>query len=343
MQQKETAIEVKVGALVLLSLGLLVGFIIVLGDFSFDEGYVLYVDYDNAAGLKPGADVAISGIKAGRVQSIDFMGGTYDESVGREVMVRAKLVLEEDMTHAVRTNSLFYITTQGVLGEKYIEILTPNLEKDPLATNAKVRGVDPPRMELMLARASDLLDDISDLMGDDEIPIGELVRNTSNFMKHSDEVILENREGIKSVIQNAASTLKETSTLVNTLNDSIGDGQDIRATLTNTRNLTSKLNRRIDPLLHKTTKAIDNTEELTANLNDLVITQRPKIEKTIDNTQRITTNLTTTTDDVQGMVNDIKSGKGSLGGILQDEEIYDDLKETLRELKRRPWKIIWKE
>lgn len=343
MQKQETAIEVKVGALILVSLTLLVGFIIVLGDFSLDEGYVLYVDYDNAAGLKPGADVAISGIKAGRVDKIDFMGGQRDPETGREVMVRARLVLTEEMADAVRTNSQFYITTQGVLGEKYIEILTPNLDKPPLPEDSKVRGVDPPRMELLLARGAELLNDISDLLGRDDIPLADLIRNTNNLMLHADETIQENRGSIKSIMGNADTTLADTTVLVGSLKDAVGDGQELKASLHNTRVLTGKLNRRVDPLLDSAQETLDNTQRLTANLDDLVQTSRPKLEATLDNTQRLTLNLQTTTADIQGIVTDIKAGKGSLGGLLQDEEIYDDLKETLRELKRRPWKIIWKE
>lgn len=343
MQKKETAIEVKVGALVALSLGLLVAFILVLGDFSFDEGYSIYIDYDNAAGLKPGADVAISGIKAGRVQEIQFLGGEYDKDVGREVMVRARVVLEEDMTDAVRRNSQFYITTQGVLGEKYIEILTTDMNSPKLDSGSKVRGIDPPRMELMLARASDLLTDISDLIGREDVPIGELVRNTNALFKHADEVLLENRENLNSLLVNADALSADAKEITTSVKAGIGDGSEIRSTLRNTERLTGRLNQRVDPLLTKAERTLDSTQSLTTNLDEIVTERRPQLESTLDNVEVVTQNLKTTTNDVQGMVSDIKSGKGTVGGLMTDEEIYDDLKETLRELKRRPWKIIWKE
>ena len=89
--------------IVLFAVGLLIAFVIILGDFSWQKGYVVYVDYDNAAGLKPGADVAISGIKAGRVERIDFLGGEHDPEVNRRVFVRVKVVLEDERAPAVRT------------------------------------------------------------------------------------------------------------------------------------------------------------------------------------------------------------------------------------------------
>ncbi len=39
----------------------------------------------------------------------------------------------------------------------------------------------------------------------------------------------------------------------------------------------------------------------------------------------------------------IEAGEGSIGRLLADEEIYEDIREFVRELKRRPWRIIWKE
>ena len=61
----------------------------------------------------------------------------------------------------------------------------------------------------------------------------------------------------------------------------------------------------------------------------------PKIEETLDNVHAASGDLAATSSDVRSMVAEIEAGRGSLGALLKDEEIYDDLKETLRELKRR--------
>ena len=270
MQKKESAIEVKVGALVIFGLALLVAFIVILGDFSWHKGYVVYVDYDNAAGLKPGADVAISGIKAGRVEQIDFLGGKWDEETKRRVFVRCKLTLEEEMAYAVREDSEFYITTQGVLGEKYIEILTTNLESKKVTENAKRRGVDPPRMELLLARASKLLNDLAELLGRDDVPLGDLVRNANNLAKHADELIVENRPTLRAIFGNIETVTRDATDLTAALKTGLDDGSDIRASLQNVRSLTRKLDRDIDPLTRKTLSTLDRTESLAASLDSIV-------------------------------------------------------------------------
>jgi len=46
------SIEVKVGILILVSLGVLAAFVLVMGGLSFERTYTLYVDYDNPGGLQ---------------------------------------------------------------------------------------------------------------------------------------------------------------------------------------------------------------------------------------------------------------------------------------------------
>ena len=46
---------------------------------------------------------------------------------------------------------------------------------------------------------------------------------------------------------------------------------------------------------------------------------------------------------VQVVMANIKQGKGTAGALLVDQQIYDDLKELVRDLKRNPWKFFWKE
>ena len=46
---------------------------------------------------------------------------------------------------------------------------------------------------------------------------------------------------------------------------------------------------------------------------------------------------------VDGLVEKIRRGEGTAGQILNDEEIYDDLKELIRDIKKHPWKLIWED
>ncbi len=48
-------------------------------------------------------------------------------------------------------------------------------------------------------------------------------------------------------------------------------------------------------------------------------------------------------DNVDGLVTDLRQGKGTAGALLVKDDVYLDVRELLRDLKRNPWKFFWKE
>src|SRR5262249_45837887 len=155
---QERSIEVKVGALILVSLAILGGFILVMGGLSFEKTYTVYVDFDNPGALQSGAAVRIAGVKVGSVKSMQFLGGKVDPKTGRPVLVRTPVAIEERVRGAIHTDADFYVTAQGVLGEQSLAIEPGSPEKPTLQEGAVVKGIDPPRLDLFLAKAYELLD-----------------------------------------------------------------------------------------------------------------------------------------------------------------------------------------
>src|SRR5512141_2170157 len=100
---RERALEFKVGLLILVSSAILLGFIFVLGNFSLRSGFTIYVDYDYIGALQPGAPVKVSGIKVGKVQSVDFWGGKEDPKLGKRVQVRVSVWIEDRVRDSIRS------------------------------------------------------------------------------------------------------------------------------------------------------------------------------------------------------------------------------------------------
>src|SRR5687767_9572722 len=113
------SIEFKVGVLILTAIGLLAGFILVMGGINFQPSYTVYVDFDNPGGLQTGAPVKIAGVKVGRISEIQFRGGEVNAQTGkRDPLVRLKVLVEKRFQKSIHENGTFYVTTQGVLGEQ---------------------------------------------------------------------------------------------------------------------------------------------------------------------------------------------------------------------------------
>ena len=120
--------EIKVGILILVCMGLLAGFVFILGNFSLSKGMHFYVDFQFVGNLAEGAPVKVSGIKVGKIKEIQFHAGKYDDKLKRRIFVRLKVWVEDRAAKAIRTDSNFYINTQGMLGEQYLEITPGNLD-----------------------------------------------------------------------------------------------------------------------------------------------------------------------------------------------------------------------
>lgn len=363
MARKESAIEVKVGALVLLSIGVLVAFVLVLGDFNFNKGFLLYVDFDNAAGLKPGAPVRIAGIPAGSVQSVEFLGGELDPEVNRPVYVRATLWIEETNQAAIRQDAQFTITTQGVLGEPYVEIMSIDREAAVVEAGEKFRGIDPPRMDMILSSAYEGIEGLRELVerlnrrGDNPIRIDDFINNIADLAHNIDARVVENSEEIDSIIANIDAIVAEIETEKQTLPQimrnvdsatgrfdrigasverAIGDGSELRNTIENVERVSDVAAREAEPLLAEIRGA-------ASSANRILTENEENVGESLDNVREITDDLVGASDDVREIVARVERGEGNLGRLLQDEEIFEDMREFVRELKRRPWRIIWKE
>src|ERR1700733_7951770 len=103
---EERSIEVKVGVLILLSIGVLAAFVLVMGGLSFRSSYPLFVDFDNPGALQTGAPVRIAGVKVGKVDELAFKGGARDTATGRRTLVRAKLAIEERAASSIHDDAV---------------------------------------------------------------------------------------------------------------------------------------------------------------------------------------------------------------------------------------------
>ena len=367
MRRKESAIEVKVGGLVLLAIGVFVAFIMVLGDCNFSPGFQVHVDFTNAAGLKPGAPVRLAGIPAGSVKAVTFMGGEVvdgEDGESRPVYVRATLFIEDEIRESIRTDASFTITTQGVLGEPYVEITSMDTAAPPIQDGQVYLGTDPPRLEQLLSAGYDIVIEARELFArlnergeGDGIRIGDAINNFADaageirdriaenreeidsIVANTDEIIGEvadNRETIPNILQNVESATAEFDALGRSLNRGVGDGGDIRDIIENVEQVTDVAAREAEPTLESIREAADSAERILSG-------NEQQIASTVDNVESISVDLSGASADVRTIIGRIEQGEGSIGRLLRDEEIFEDMREFVRELKRRPWRIIWKE
>lgn len=113
-------------------------------------------------------------------------------------------------------------------------------------------------------------------------------------------------------------------------------------------------------------KTMKEFSQATQSLNGMIAGNRAKIDRTFDNINTTTTNLASITDsinsanlgqtvkrlettlaNVDNLLNEVQSGKGTIGKLLKDEEMYNnlngasnELKELLADIKNNPKRYV---
>ncbi|MGH7272104.1 MAG: MlaD family protein, partial [Polyangiaceae bacterium] len=276
----ERSIEVKVGALILVSLGILGALVLVMGGLSFEKTYPLYVDFDNPGGLLSGAAVRISGVKIGSVKEIAFLGGQIDPKTGRRVLVRAKLAVDDRVKSAIHSDATFFVTAQGVLGEQFLAIDPGSLDKPLLGEGAEVIGIDPPRLDLFLAKAYELLDTTVNGIKNNRETIGEIIDNTAGLLKGLNFIVSGNRERIERTIANVEDITIEAKMLTHDARVNYVDNPKVLRTVDHIADIAARIHEDSGPMLKDAREALANLNRVSATVGDPA--EQAKIKQTLE-------------------------------------------------------------
>jgi phospholipid/cholesterol/gamma-HCH transport system substrate-binding protein len=338
---QEKSIEVKVGVLILVSLGILAAFVLIMGGLSFEKTYTVYVDFDNPGGLQSGAPVRVAGVKVGKVAELAFMGGKVDPKTNRRTLVRAKLNIEARVKESIHDDADFYVTTQGVLGEQFLAIDPGSPQKGVLPEGSIVKGIDPPRLDLFLAKAYELLDTTMNGIRNNRELISDIATNTAGLLKGLNTTLTENRERINRTMANLESLTAEANTLTVHARTQYVDNPKISRTIDNIDRLSSDIQKDSAPLLKDARESLANLNRASKVIGGEE--EQAKLKKTIEEVAQLAARANATAADAQAIVQHIKKGNGTVGALVMDEAIYDDVQEMVRDLKHNPWKFLWRE
>jgi phospholipid/cholesterol/gamma-HCH transport system substrate-binding protein len=110
----KNSVETAVGVFMLIGFGALVYLALQLGEVPFltsGKTYEINAEFDNVAGVKKGAAVQIAGVTVGEVAKVAL--GEYEAAV---------LTLRVDKSIQVPTDSMASVKSQGIIGDKYIQL-----------------------------------------------------------------------------------------------------------------------------------------------------------------------------------------------------------------------------
>lgn len=335
------SIEVKVGILILTAIGLLAAFVIIMGGVNFQPTYPIYVEFDNPGGLQAGAPVKIAGVKVGKISEIQFRGAEVVESGKRDPLVRMKVTVEKRYQKSVRENSLFYVTTQGVLGEQFLAIEPGSQDRPSLPDGAIVRGIDPPRLDMLLSESYELLHTSVQAIRENRKEFSEAFDGLRKTLKGTGELMDKNGDKFDRIVTNVETMTQDGAGMVKEARTKYVQNPQIDRILANTDSVTGTLAKETPPLLADAKVTLANAKKISTTFAG--DEEQAKMKQAINDVVEVTARVKAITGDAQTLVSQVKRGKGTVGALMMDEQLYDDLQEMVRDVKHNPWKFFWRE
>jgi len=148
-------VETALGAVVLITALVFLGFALHTADASRPSGYQILAAFTKIDGIKEGADVRVSGIKAGTVTKLS-LDNNY----------RAILTMDLDNNVKLPVDSAAIVASSGLLGDKFIS-LEPGADDKMLKNGDKITMTQsPPGLEQLLGQVIFSMSKSGDKSGD---------------------------------------------------------------------------------------------------------------------------------------------------------------------------------
>lgn len=216
---------------------------------------------------------------------------------GRKARVRLKLDQDVPLTEGTRAA----IANAGILGDKYVELIPGPQETAPLLPGARIPGDTPVTFDEALARFDSLGQSLQELTGD-----------------------VSSRGDLGGSIRRLLDNLEATSANIRDLVNA--NRRQIDSTVSN-------FERFSDSLANELPKLTAQMGELLENLDSLVEGNRDEVADSLESIRTVTKNLETTVDNLNEITGQVKSGEGTVGKLLYDDEAHDKVVATLDSVK----------
>lgn len=300
--------ELKAGLIAILAVvGFVVLFQFMKGRSLFTTDNIFYAKYDNVEGLTQSSPVSINGLKVGQVDKI-----IPQTSKDGKIHFIVKITVDDNFEFS--KNSSLEIFEPGLMSGKEMRV---NLAYG----GATAKDGD----TLQGAFKLGMMNSLSSQVGPVKDQLQTVLHRVDSLMVNANQVMnAQNREEIKILLHNLNKTVGALETTAGSVNRLVGNN---------------------DPKLQK----VLDEASLTMKSGKVTLDKYGNLAESID-TQKLNAtiaNLDNTVGQLNKVVSGIDRGEGSLGKIMKDDQLYNNLNTAstnlnalIEDLKANPKKYV---
>ncbi len=249
--------EAKVGAFLLIGAVCFATAVFLLGDYTFQRRYPIYVDFSDVADLSKNSPVKLAGVEVGQVSDIKLEGGVARVTAS----IRRGIPVYKD--------AQFEVGSTGVIGSKYLQIDQGHPDAGILPAGAEVKGMSPLSIEKQLTDAlsgvKSLISELDAKGPDGRTLIGNLrdtVANVRDLTANLDDLVATDKPHLDKAMARADDITAKMDTLLAQTND-------VMASLNSNKGAVGALLH--DPKVKAdVTNTLDSVQKAAANVNDVI-------------------------------------------------------------------------
>lgn len=334
--------EFRAGIFLLVTLGALAAVVLTISARSglFTKQASLFARFEDVSGLVVGAPVMLQGIRIGTVAEISIAR----PAKGNVLVVR--MDVDEKYFPFIRNDSVASIQTMGLLGDKYINLSMGSEASKAHKEGDTVASVNPPDVYKAMARGSEILDNLSEAsasLNDILVDVRENAR-VASLSKAIEEV----QQLLHDVRTNEKSSLHS---LI--YGDALAKAADNLERITQDISKATARMHTQDSLMHSLiydksgAKVLSNLEGVTRELSQILgqaqkegtflnalLSEGGEGKKMLERLSLASNHIERASKNLEVSLRALAQGKGTLGALIHDPSLYDDMVVVMDGAKR---------
>jgi phospholipid/cholesterol/gamma-HCH transport system substrate-binding protein len=327
-EKRENAVKFRVGVFVLLALLTFLGAVYALGARArlFEARYTIHADFTEVGGLVEGATVRLAGVQIGRVTAVNLP----PQPGGK---VRVDLTIGRRFADRIRKNSVARIETQGLLGDRIVEITVGDAGAPVVAPGEVLASRDPSDFSRVIATGAETAKNVAALADAlretaDQINKSKMIEDAAATVNKLGRVVDQVEHGrgwAHMILYEEPIALKRVNELIATtqvLIERIEKGQGAAGVLVSPESTASA--KRFVAAMDRLSAMVAEPEREPGLLPGLLFD--PKYKAILDDLKVVSHNLRLISDRVAG-------GKGTLGSLVAESGEDGSLSLTMQDLR----------
>ncbi|MBY0503769.1 MAG: MlaD family protein [Bryobacteraceae bacterium] len=308
------------GCLLLFGVGL---FLIGNSNQLFTKSFQVYAEFKKITGIQNGGKVRVAGMDAGTVVRIEVP--THPEGKFR---IYFKII--EKLHPLVRQDSEVTIQTDGLLGNKYLQIDAGTSFSAPARENAMIHGKEPFDWGDLMDQISVTVKEVNGILLHVKDQLSATLVQVESAVKSANLLMIDARPHVNSILASA----KDISADLHEIIDGVQEGRGTVGALFKDEKLYASVKRSVD----QTEVAVNHLRDATASAKKVVAKVEdseivPEVQRTVKNLQQITRQVKDAVEKFEAAGGDGGASENLQRTLAGAREAMSDLSDNTEALK----------